>query len=120
MPHLLLLEMRLANYLQYIHYFLPASLWVGYPHIPLPGIIKAYYLMQMSLYLHLVLLLNAEAPRKDHWQMMAHHIVTIVLIVASYTYNFTRVGCLIMVIMDWCDIFFPVFASSLFDVSKVC
>ena len=75
--------------------------------------------MQISLYLHLVFLLNAEAPRKDHWQMMAHHIVTIVLIVASYAYNFTRVGCLIMVIMDWCDIFFPVFASSLFDVLKV-
>jgi acyl-CoA-dependent ceramide synthase len=64
--------------------------------------------MQISLYLHLVLLLNAEAPRKDHWQMMAHHIVTIVLITASYAYNFTRVGCLIMVLMDWCDIFLPV------------
>jgi len=91
----------------YIHYYLPTSLWTGYPHIPLPGIVKAYYLMQISLYLHLFLLLNAEAPRKDHWQMMAHHVVTIVLIVASYAYNFTRVGCLIMVIMDWCDIFFP-------------
>ena len=68
--------------------------------------------MQMSLYLHLLLLLNAEAPRKDHWQMMTHHVVTTVLIVASYAYNLTRVGCLIMVIMDWCDIFFPVFASS--------
>ncbi|KAN0126571.1 longevity assurance proteins LAG1/LAC1 [Russula decolorans] len=91
----------------YIHYYLPSSLWAGYPHIHLPGIIKVYYLMQMSLYVHLVLLLNAEAPRKDHWQMMTHHVVTIVLIVASYAYNFTRVGCLIMVLMDWCDIFFP-------------
>jgi acyl-CoA-dependent ceramide synthase len=51
---------------------------------------------------------------------MTHHVVTIVLIVASYAYNFTRVGCLIMVLMDWCDIFFPVFASSPFDVLKVC
>jgi acyl-CoA-dependent ceramide synthase len=55
-----------------------------------------------------VLLLHAEAARKDHWQMMAHHVVTISLIVASYYYGFTRVGCLIMVIMDWCDIFLPV------------
>ena len=67
--------------------------------------------MQISLYVHLVLLLNAEAPRKDYWQMMTHHVVTIVLIVASYWYNFTRVGCSIMVLMDWCDIFLPVPAS---------
>ncbi|KAF8270956.1 longevity assurance proteins LAG1/LAC1 [Lactarius quietus] len=81
--------------------------WAGYPHIPLAGIVKLYYLLQISLYVHAVLLLNAEAARKDHWQMMTHHVVTIFLIVASYYYGFTRVGCLIMVIMDWCDIFLP-------------
>jgi len=118
--HLLLETRLLILAAQYIHYYLPSSPWAGYPHIHLPSIIKAYYLMQISLYLHLVLLLNAEAPRKDHWQMMAHHVVTIVLIVASYAYNFTRIGCLIMVLMDWCDIFFPVYASSPFDVLKVC
>jgi len=91
----------------YIHYYLPSNLWSGYPHIPLAGVVKFYYLMQISLYVHLVLLLNAEARRKDHWQMMAHHVVTITLIVTSYAYNFTRIGCLIMVLMDWCDVFFP-------------
>ncbi|KAI0248809.1 longevity-assurance protein [Lactifluus subvellereus] len=91
----------------YIHYHLPSNLWAGYPHVPLAGIVKMYYLMQISLYVHAVLLLNAEAPRKDHWQMMTHHAVTIILLVASYTYNFTRVGCLIVVLMDWCDIFLP-------------
>jgi len=101
------------HYIQYVHYYLPSNLWAGYPHIPLAGIVKLYYLMQMSLYVHGVLLLNAEAPRKDHWQMMAHHVVTITLIVTSYAYNFTRVGCLIMVLMDWCDIFLPVIASFL-------
>lgn len=75
--------------------------------------------MQISLYVHAVLLLNAEAPRKDHWQMMTHHVVTIILIVASYAYNFTRIGCLIMVIMDWCDIFLPVRASFPLDVLKM-
>jgi len=92
----------------YVHYHLSSNLWVGYPHVPLAGIVKLYYLMQMSLYVHAIILLNAEAPRKDHWQMMTHHAVTITLIVASYYFGFTRVGCLIMVIMDWCDIFFPV------------
>ncbi|KAH9972998.1 longevity assurance proteins LAG1/LAC1 [Lactifluus volemus] len=92
----------------YIHFHLPSNLWAGYPHVPLAGIVKLYYLMQISVYVHAVLLLNAEARRKDHWQMMAHHVVTITLIVTSYAYNFTRVGCRIMVLMDWCDLFFPI------------
>jgi len=41
-------------------------------------------------------------------QMMAHHVITIALIGASYFTNFTRVGCLILVLMDWCDIWLPV------------
>ena len=76
--------------------------------------------MQISLYLHLVLLLNAEAPRNDHWQMMTHHVVTIILIVASYSYNCTRCGCLIMVLMDWCDIFLPVFSLFCSVALKTC
>ena len=58
--------------------------------------------------MHQVLILNAEARRKDHWQMMSHHIITIALKVLSYFYNFTRVGCLIMVLMDTSDVVFPV------------
>ncbi|KAA1466760.1 longevity assurance proteins LAG1/LAC1 [Dentipellis sp. KUC8613] len=91
----------------YVYQNASPELWSGYPHIPLPGVVKFYYLQQMSFYVHAVLVLNAEAKRKDHWQMMSHHIITIVLTVLSYTYNFTRVGCLIMVIMDFCDIILP-------------
>ena len=40
--------------------------------------------------------------------MMAHHIITVILMVTSYAYNFTRFGCVVMVLMDCCDIFLPV------------
>jgi TLC domain len=40
--------------------------------------------------------------------MMTHHVITILLMAWSYFYNFTRAGCLIIVIMDYCDIFLPV------------
>lgn len=86
----------------------PVDLWLNYPHVPLAGAVKFYYLIQNAFYLHQVLILNAEARRKDHYQMMAHHIITIVLMVTSYAYNFTRIGCVIMVLMDCCDIFLPV------------
>jgi len=85
----------------------PMDLWLNYPHIPLAGPVKFYYLSQTAFYLHQVLILNAEARRKDHVQMMAHHVITIVLIGASYAYNFNRIGCLIMMLMDCSDIFLP-------------
>lgn len=99
---------------QYIHYSLPtvmlnpAAVWHGYPHIPLAGPLKFYYLTETAFYLHQFLILNAEARRKDHWQMMAHHIITVILMISSYSYNYTRVGCLIMLLMDFSDIFLPV------------
>ncbi|KAF8231881.1 longevity assurance proteins LAG1/LAC1 [Tricholoma matsutake] len=85
----------------------PTDLWRDYPHIPLPGPVKFYYLSQTAFYTHQILILNAEARRKDHFQMMAHHVITVILMTMSYFSNFTRVGCLIMVLMDWCDIFLP-------------
>jgi len=85
----------------------PTDLWLNYPHIPIAGPVKFYYLMQTAFYLHQVLILNAEARRKDHVQMMTHHVITIALIGASYFANFTRVGCVILVLMDWCDIWLP-------------
>lgn len=39
---------------------------------------------------------------------MTHHIITVILMWTSYFTNFTRIGALIMVLMDWCDIFLPV------------
>ncbi|KAI0722214.1 longevity assurance proteins LAG1/LAC1 [Cerioporus squamosus] len=85
----------------------PINVWTHYPHIPLAGPIKFYYLLQTAFYMHQILILNAEARRKDHWQMMTHHVITVILMVGSYFYNYTRVGCLIMVLMDFCDIFLP-------------
>lgn len=97
----------------YIHHnlptriFDPVDLWLGYPHIPLAGPLKFYYLLQTAFYIHQILIINAEARRKDHVQMMTHHVITVFLLAASYYCNFNRIGCLILVLMDWCDIFLP-------------
>lgn len=37
-------------------------------------------------------------------QMFAHHVITVSLLYLSYTYNFTRVGNVILILMDVCDI----------------
>lgn len=85
----------------------PIDAWLNYPHIPLAGPVKFYYLLETALYCHQILIINAEARRKDHWQMMTHHVITIALMVGSYSCFYTRVGCLVMLIMDWCDIWLP-------------
>ena len=111
---------------QYIHRHLPTRLlnpidvWMGYPHIPLAGPLKFYYLMETAFYTHQMLVINAEARRKDHWQMMTHHVITVSLMLLSYSYNYARVGCLVMFIMDWCDIWLPVSSyMSIFSTSDV-
>ncbi|KZP32880.1 longevity assurance proteins LAG1/LAC1 [Athelia psychrophila] len=85
----------------------PAPLWADYPHIPIAAPVKFYYLLQTAFYIHQVLILNAEERRKDHIQMMTHHVITIALVGASYYANFTRVGCMLLALMDWCDIWLP-------------
>ena len=90
----------------------PVGVWIGYPHLPLAGPFKFYYLTQCAFYLHQILILNAEAHRKDHWQMMTHHVITVILMVGSYFYNYTRVGALVMMLMDLPDIFLPVSVST--------
>jgi len=85
----------------------PADVWIAYPHLALAAPVKIYYLTQLAFYLHQMLVLNAEARRKDHWQMMTHHVITVFLMWGSYYYNLNRIGCLIMFLMDTSDMYFP-------------
>lgn len=67
--------------------------------------------MQLSFWLQCILALNLEAKRKDYVQMFGHHILTSTLLIASYAFNTTRVGHVILTLMDFADIFLPVMFS---------
>ena len=84
------------------------ELWTNWPIRELSGIRKAYILLQWSFWLQQVIVINIEDRRKDHWQMFTHHVITIILIHSSYCYHFTRIGNLILVLMDPVDILLPV------------
>ena len=66
---------------------------------------KTYYLVSMGFWLQQIFVLNVEKPRKDHYQMFSHHIITCLLIIGSYYYYYFRIGHLILMIMDSVDIF---------------
>ncbi|KAJ9108130.1 hypothetical protein QFC19_002597 [Naganishia cerealis] len=87
--------------------FSSAYLWHDYPHTPLSRLTKFYYLGQLGFWFHQLFVINIEERRKDHWQMLTHHVITIILVGGSYWTNYTRVGGVIMALMDFCDILLP-------------
>ena len=111
--HPLSIDKRAANRalltVQYIYYQSPAylnlrELWTAWPDREITGIMKGYMIAQLGFWLQQLIVINIEEKRKDHWQMFTHHIVTSVLIYASYRYGHTRVGNLILVLMDVSDL----------------
>lgn len=103
---------------QYIWYTSPyylnlAELWTDWPTREISGTMKFYFLTQWAFWLQQLLVVHIEKQRKDYWMMIVHHVVTIGLVAAAYSYHFTRVGNLILIIMDVVDIIFPVTFSSL-------
>ncbi|KAL8383423.1 hypothetical protein RB595_006940 [Gaeumannomyces hyphopodioides] len=83
------------------------ELWTEWPQRELSGLAKGYMLAQWAYWVQQVLVVNMEARRSDYWQMIIHHAVTVSLIAASYFYHHTRVGTLILVLMDVSELFFP-------------
>jgi len=55
---------------------------LDYPHWDMNPWLKRYYLMQIAYWSQqlLVLLLGLEKPRKDYYELIAHHFVTIWLV----------------------------------------
>lgn len=58
----------------------------GYPHWDMQPELKRYYLMQMAYWIQqfLVLVLGLEKPRKDYVELVAHHVVTLWLVMYAH------------------------------------
>ncbi|KAK4237886.1 TLC domain-containing protein [Achaetomium macrosporum] len=80
------------------------ELWTSWPDREISGLMKGYILTQLGFWLQQMIVINIEERRKDHWQMFTHHIVTSALMYAAYRYGHTRVGNLILVLMDVSDL----------------
>ena len=85
------------------HWMNYRELWTGWPDREITGMMKWYYLVQFSFWLQQIVTVNIEERRKDHWQMFTHHIVTCTLMFWSYGYHWTKVGNLILCLMDVVD-----------------
>ena len=88
------------------------SLWTNWPDREMDGLFKWYYLVQFAFWLQQILVVNIEERRKDYAQMFTHHIITSSLMLTSYGYHFTKVGNVILCLMDAVDIVLPVISKS--------
>ncbi|XP_055330577.1 ceramide synthase 6-like [Paramacrobiotus metropolitanus] len=79
--------------------------WLGYPYHPIDNDVFWYYMIPMSFYWSLLISQFFDVKRKDFWQMFAHHVTTILLLVLSWVDNLTRVGTLVLLIHDVADVF---------------
>ncbi|KAI4113307.1 MAG: hypothetical protein LQ345_005686 [Seirophora villosa] len=89
------------------HWLNTLELWTDWPDREMAGLCKWYYLAQIAFYLQQMLVVNIEERRKDHWQMFIHHIITCMLMFASYGYHQTKVGITILCLMDVVDLLLP-------------
>ncbi|KAJ1733339.1 Sphingosine N-acyltransferase lag1 [Coemansia biformis] len=89
------------------YYMNTSNLYANYPedHMLMPYGLKYYYLVQTAFWTSNIYTIFVEERRKDHLEMLAHHMVTIALVVSSYCFHFTRFGHVFMLVMDLPDIF---------------
>jgi acyl-CoA-dependent ceramide synthase len=83
-------------------------MWADWPNRELSSLMKYYMLAQLAFWLQQVIVVNIEKRRKDFWQMISHHIVTIALVYCSYRYGLTQVGNVVLILMDFNDLIFSV------------
>lgn len=88
-------------------FFKTSEFWRDYPHLQIPYLFKFFYLFQAGFWSQqsVILVLGLEKRRKDFFELVLHHIITILLISLSVMFNFTHVGLCIYITMDISDFF---------------
>lgn len=83
------------------------KIWIDWPNREMNSLLKTYIIIQLAFWFQQIIVINIEERRKDHWQMLTHHFITVSLILTSYRYRHTRVANVILILMDVSDFFLP-------------
>ncbi|XP_037786070.1 ceramide synthase 6-like isoform X1 [Penaeus monodon] len=78
--------------------------WYDYPEQSVDNDIWWYYMTALGFYWCMTLTHFIQHQRKDSLQMFIHHVLTIMLIVFSWTVNFVRLGSLVLIVHECADI----------------
>ncbi|CEJ81553.1 hypothetical protein VHEMI01674 [[Torrubiella] hemipterigena] len=90
-----------------VWYFNTTGMYENFPHKTHEAEVKFYYLFQAAYWAQqaIVLILGLEKPRKDYYELVGHHIVSLALIGLSYRFHFTYIGVAVYISHDISDFF---------------
>ncbi|KAK2872080.1 hypothetical protein FQN49_002559, partial [Arthroderma sp. PD_2] len=96
-----------------VWYFNTRGMYENFPHRTHDACFKFYYLLQAAYWAQqaLVMILGLEKPRKDYNELVAHHIITLVLIGLSYRFHFTYMGIAVYITHDISDLLLAISKS---------
>ncbi|XP_053398378.1 ceramide synthase 5-like [Mercenaria mercenaria] len=77
--------------------------WLDWPKHYVFDDIYCYYILELSIYWHLIFNLLMDHKRKDFWLSAVHHFCTIVLMYFGWVLNFVRIGTFILLVHDASD-----------------
>jgi len=84
------------------------AIWRTWPAREMSGPFKWYHLVQLAFWFQQILVIHLEKRRKDHNQMLTHHIITCITITVAYVYRYTNVANVVLCLMDIVDLLLPV------------
>lgn len=84
------------------------AIWRTWPAREMSGPFKWYHLVQLAFWFQQILVIHLEKRRKDHNQMLTHHIITCITISVAYVYRYTNVANVVLCLMDIVDLLLPV------------
>jgi very-long-chain ceramide synthase len=84
------------------------AIWRTWPAREMSGPFKWYNLVQLAFWFQQILVIHLEKRRKDHNQMLTHHIITCITISVAYVYRYTNVSNVVLCLMDIVDLLLPV------------
>jgi acyl-CoA-dependent ceramide synthase len=73
---------------------------------------KWYLLVELAFLVQQIFVIHVEERRKDHYQMLSHHIITSALLSSAYIYGFYNVSNVVLCLMDIVDFLLPVCSST--------
>ncbi|CAI7644072.1 unnamed protein product [Penicillium bialowiezense] len=84
-----------------------AAMWSEWPARPLSGLMKWYLLVELAFLMQQIFVIHVEERRKDHVQMLSHHIITSALLGSAYIYAMYNVSNVVLCLMDIVDVLLP-------------
>lgn len=91
--------------------------WKGWPNHEVTAEMSSIYALYLGLYVHQVVYLFLDTKTSDFPALLAHHFITMSIVVGSWSVSFTRIGAFTMALHDVSDIFLEL--AKCFNYSKI-